>query len=228
MAESPSFAERHRPINKSEKPRVYLAGPMVFYTEEQMNETFKRMKEICAECGIEGIAPLDNQLDLTGVPAGKPLYRKIVQADIDLMKKADGALICFDPFRGTEMDTGTAVELGYLYGKGKPMSGWTMDTRDYRQKVIDYYDGRYASTASNTAGATSGTERDPTGMLIHSAGCSQNGMADILVEMSGGEVIANKNWEDAFRQAAKNIHEAIVKQREQRKREEAKGYIPYA
>ena len=51
-------------------PTVYLAGPMVFYPDP--SSVFGRMKEICIHHGLQGVAPLDNQIALEGVPPENP------------------------------------------------------------------------------------------------------------------------------------------------------------
>nr|WP_250807449.1 nucleoside 2-deoxyribosyltransferase [Neorhizobium tomejilense] len=185
-------------------PRVYLAGPMVFF--EDLAQIFNRMKEICATEGLRGVAPVDGQIDLQGVAAGRPLYCKIVNADFALMDDCDGALICLDPFHGVvEMDAGTAVEVGYLHARRKPMSGWTSDTRSFREKILLHSGGVVLDAVANDVGATSGVERDRDGMLVHSAELTQHGMVQMPIEMSGGEVFANGDWEKAFRLAARRL-----------------------
>lgn len=191
-------------------PLVYLAGPMVFF--EDPAAVFSRMKEICAAAGLEGVAPIDGQLDLRGVEAGRPLYCKIVNADFELMDACEGALICLDPFHGAvEMDAGTAVEVGYLHARRKPMAGWTSDTKSFREKVLVHSGGVVKGTGANDIGATSGVQRDRDGMLIHSAELAQHGMVQMPIEMSGGGVFARDDWESAFRLAAESLKAVLTR-----------------
>lgn len=190
--------------------QIYLAGPMVFYPHPE--EIFNEMKKICAAQGLLGVAPIDAQLDLGALAPGRPLFEKIVTADFDLMRRADAAIFCLDSFRGgVEMDAGTAVEIGFMTALGKPMSGWTQDLRTYPEKISDFYSGKITATFANAVGATSGTTRDPEGMLIHSAGLSQHGMAQMPIEIHGGSVFANADWKVAFQQAVVNIREQFDK-----------------
>jgi nucleoside 2-deoxyribosyltransferase len=188
------------------RPTVYLAGPMVFYQDLSV---FEPMKDICARHGLDGFAPLDNQIDLRQLAPGKATVTKIAAADFELMSRLDGALFCLDPFRrGTEMDTGTAVEIGFMIGLGgKKMAGWTTDGRPYPEKVHAFFNGEgIVGTAPNNRGGISGASRDPDGVLIHSEGGPvQNGMAHCGIELNGGKVYAHQNWRAAFEAAAINL-----------------------
>lgn len=182
-------------------PRIYLAGPMVFYPDPEA--TFRRMKAICRRHGLTGVAPLDNQIGLEAIPPGRALLERIVAADIALMDTLDGGLFCLDPFRrSTEMDPGTAFEAGYMRALKKPLAGWTSDPRDYPAKVRDHVHATaglpLTATTPGTTGGTSGTMRDPDGILVHSHDCLQNAMIHIGI----GAVFAHPDWEIAFDQAA--------------------------
>lgn len=185
-------------------PRVYLAGPMVFYPDP--DATFEIMKMICRQEGLEGVAPVDGQVALEGIAPGRDLYRRIVEADFRLMDACDAALICLDPIHGeVEMDAGTAVEIGYLHAGGKPMSGWMTETRTFGERIRDNC-GPTATADANETGATSGLERDVRGLLVHSSELLQHGMAQMPIEMSGGRVFSNGiSWTRAFRSAAADL-----------------------
>jgi nucleoside 2-deoxyribosyltransferase len=185
-------------------PRVYLAGPMVFMPEP--DALFAHMKRICSAHGLEGVSPLDNQIGLEGVPAGHALAERIVAADIRLMHALDGGLFCLDGIRrGAEMDAGTAFEVGYMAALGKKLAGWTRDGRDYPQKVASYFGSPLQPAADNAQGGTSGSLRDPDGLLVHSEGCVQNAMVHIGIERAGGTVSAHADWDVAFAAAAAQL-----------------------
>jgi nucleoside 2-deoxyribosyltransferase len=180
---------------------VYLAGPTVFAPDPAL--VFDRMKTICSDHGLTGVAPLDNQVDLSGVTPGKGLCERIVRADIDLMRRVDAGVFCLDGFRrGPEMDPGTAFEIGFMAALGKPMAGWTRDPLLYPRRVETYFHDVFGeglvATPAGAVGATSGAARDPDGVLVHSEGCVQNAMVHIGIEMSGGVVAADPDWEAAF------------------------------
>jgi nucleoside 2-deoxyribosyltransferase len=190
--------------------RIYLAGPMVFYPDPEA--TFRRMKRICQRHGLTGISPLDNQMGLEGMPPDRALLEKIVQADIDLMERLDGGLFCLDAFRrSSEMDPGTAFEVGYMRALNKPMAGWTSDPRDYPTKVRAYFETTFGqnliTTEPGTKGGTSGTTRDPDEILVHSQGCVQNAMIHIGI----GHVFGHPDWETAFGQAAAHLASRMVR-----------------
>jgi hypothetical protein len=183
-----------------DRPTVYLAGPMVF--DPDPAPVFARMKAICDEHGLEGIAPLDGQIGLEGMPPGPDLLRRIVAADIGLMQRADAGAFCLDPFRrGAEMDAGTAFEVGYMHALGKPLVGWTRDPRAYPDKVAALFPGGLTTTGAGAQGGTSGSARDPDGVLVHSQGCVQNAMVHVGIERAGGTVVADRDWQVAFRGA---------------------------
>jgi nucleoside 2-deoxyribosyltransferase len=187
-------------------PRAYLAGPTVFLPDPEAEYTV--MRELCAQAGLTGIAPLDGQLDLSGHAPGLQTSTAIVRADVALMDAADGALICLDSFRRSpEMDPGTAVEIGYLLARQVPMCGWTRDPRRYPERVVDYFGKRalQVRTGGRGAGVESGSMRDPDGILVHSEGCFQNAMAHVGIELSGGEIFADPQWQVAFLHAARAL-----------------------
>jgi len=190
------------------RPKVYLAGPMVFYPDPEA--TFRAMKRICGRHGLDGVAPTDNQVALHGIKPGKTLMRAIVKADIALMDRLDGGLFCLDGFRrAPDMDPGTAFEIGYMAAHSKPSCGWTSDGRAYPVKVADYFKRVFGAklhgAKANEKGGTSGGTRDPDDILVHSQGCVQNGMVHVGIELGGGKVFANPDWRVAFDKAAAHL-----------------------
>lgn len=193
-------------------PQVYLAGPMVF--DPDPGVVFDRMKAICLAHGVIGVTPLDNQIGLEGIPPGKDLLERIVRADIALMDTLEAAVFCLDGFRrGTEMDAGTAFEVGYMKALGKPIAGWTRDTRLYPQRVADFFLTTFGvgltQTVGGPVGGTSGSLRDPDSILVHSEGCLQNAMVQIGIEMAGGLVAADTDWESAFSRAVVSVADQL-------------------
>jgi nucleoside 2-deoxyribosyltransferase len=188
--------------------RVYLAGPTVF--EPDPAAVFERMKALCREQGLVGVAPHDNQIGLEHLPPGKPLLERIVRADIELMEQLEAAVFCLDGFRrGPEMDAGTAFEIGYMKALGKPIAGWTRDPRTYPVKVADFFRNVFGAelvtTTAGLMGGTSGLLRDPDGILVHSEGCVQNAVVHVGIELAGGVIIADPDWEIAFRCAVASV-----------------------
>jgi nucleoside 2-deoxyribosyltransferase len=168
------------------------------------------MKAILRDHGIKGVAPVDNQSNLKGVSPGKDLNEAIYKADVEIMNSVDGAIFDISPFRrGTEMDTGTAFEVGYCRSLGIPMTGWTTQQVFYPEYVSGYVRERYGrgllEDLEETSGAKSGGARDLDGILVHSLGLYQNLMVQMAIETSGGNVHSNTSWKTAFVNAATQL-----------------------
>lgn len=114
--------------------RVYLAGPDVFFPDADGIGEAK--KQICTENGFEGVFPLDADFaelfDLGSLVAqGHRAFDLMVQ----LMDGCDLVIANLTPFRGPSMDVGTAVEIGYMHGCGKPVFGYTNVVADYSERL---------------------------------------------------------------------------------------------
>ena len=188
-------------------PSVYLAGDLVF--RPNALALFQTLKTICAEVGLEGVAPFDGQTEARLMPPGRETILAFVRADRDLMDQCNGGLFCVDPFRrAADMDPGTAVEIGYMHGLGKPMEGYTVDGRLYPEKVEAYWRAAWNEplrSRQEDGAPASGSMEDPDGMLAHSEGLFQNGMVDGFIGFSGGEIAVDVNFYEAFRKAAKRL-----------------------
>jgi nucleoside 2-deoxyribosyltransferase len=111
---------------------IYLAGPEVFLPDAR--EIGDGKKRICETYGFEGVFPLD-RLPEAEVTDPEALARQIFQICIDMMDDSDMIVANLTPFRGISVDPGTAVELGYMYARGKPAFGYTNVVHDYRQRA---------------------------------------------------------------------------------------------
>jgi nucleoside 2-deoxyribosyltransferase len=114
--------------------RVYLAGPDVFFPNAV--EIGQAKKDICAQFGFEGVYPLD--ADFSRLPesgnAADTGYMSFALM-VELMDTCDLVIANMTPFRGPSMDVGTAVEIGYMHGRGKPVFGYTNVVADYADRV---------------------------------------------------------------------------------------------
>ncbi|WP_408873327.1 nucleoside 2-deoxyribosyltransferase [Gluconobacter roseus] len=186
---------------------VYLAGDLVFRPEAL--SLFARLKSICAEYGLEGVAPFDGQAEARLLPPGRETILAFVRADRDLMDQCAAGLFCIDPFRRSpEMDPGTAVEIGYMMGLGKPMEAYTVDGRLYSKKVEAYWREAWSENLRERPASdapSSGSMEDPDSMLVHSEGLLQNGMVEGFINMAGGHVSIDPDFFRAFRNAAKRL-----------------------
>lgn len=115
--------------------KVYLAGPDIFRADQEQYGAL--LKRICTEYGLEGLWPLDNQVDLSDCPSGPDKGLKIYKADVDLIDEADALIANLSPFRGISADPGTCFEMGYAVAQGKPVFAYSNDTDvTYKDRAI--------------------------------------------------------------------------------------------
>ena len=95
--------------------KIYIAGFDVFMPLEYAKLRGQAMKRVCNLYGFEGLYPLDNESTNS---------KDIFEGNIKLIDKCDYIVANLNPFRGKEMDCGTAFELGYGKAKGKILLGY--------------------------------------------------------------------------------------------------------
>lgn len=115
-------------------PRVYLAGPEVFLPDAVVLGDRKRA--ICQEHGFEASFPLDRLPEAEGrSPAD--IARQIFAICTDMMDGCDLLVANVTPFRGVSADVGTAIEVGYMLGRGKPVFAYSTVEAPYDRRVRD-------------------------------------------------------------------------------------------
>lgn len=116
--------------------RVYLAGPDCF--RENSLGIYARKKDLCKAYGLEGMAPLDNELD-----DGDNLFFEaahIRKGNIEMIHKADIIIAEISPFRGPGMDAGTAFEIGYAQALSKKVIMYSNESQSrYKDRVNDWH-----------------------------------------------------------------------------------------
>ncbi|MGF1612183.1 MAG: nucleoside 2-deoxyribosyltransferase, partial [Kiloniellales bacterium] len=153
---------------------TYLAGPEVFL--ENAKAIGEAKCRICDEYGLKGVFPLDKALDLAGLSpeeAGLAIYR----ANRELMDGCDLVIANMTPFRGPSMDVGTAFEMGYMRGLGRPVFGYSNVAGDYLARVEAFYQGGLSSTSGHTL--------DPNGMTVEPFRLADNLMLEGAVRDFG-------------------------------------------
>lgn len=110
---------------------LYLAGPEVFLPDA--DAVVDEQRRICRELGLVPISPADKGLD--DGDQTLPIPDRIFANNIDMIEAADAVVANIDPFRGPDPDAGTAFEVGYAHGRGKPIYLWTEDTSTASQRV---------------------------------------------------------------------------------------------
>jgi nucleoside 2-deoxyribosyltransferase len=153
--------------------RFYLAGFDVFRPDAKAHG--ERLKALCASFGHEGLYPLDN----AGPPglAGAALARWIFEANLALIRQADGVLANVNNFRGAEPDSGTAFEIGFAAALGKPVWAYCEETRPLVQQV--------ASTHQ-----ADGSWLDAQGLVVEDFGLSRNLMIACAATLVQGDLQA--------------------------------------
>jgi nucleoside 2-deoxyribosyltransferase len=97
---------------------IYLAGPNVF--KKDAIQDLNNMKEISKKYNQIGNAPIDNEVDFET----NDVATKIFQGNVDMMDKCDVIIANLEPFRGPNVDDGTAFEIGYGFAKGMLIYGY--------------------------------------------------------------------------------------------------------
>jgi len=105
--------------------KLYLAGPDVFAPDAPAR--FAAMRAACRAAGFTPLTPVDG--DLPPGMSGAALAAHIKQANVALLNACDAVVAHIAPFRGPNMDPGTAWEIGYAEALGKPVYLWTAEPR---------------------------------------------------------------------------------------------------
>lgn len=116
----------------STRARVYTAGPAVFFPD--LAERIAASHRNAEAHGLEAIVPGD-VLDRPADFPAKPTLHDIYRLNVDRLLRSDAVVADLTPFRGPSADVGTVWEIGFAVALGKPVFGYTTDTREYRDKV---------------------------------------------------------------------------------------------
>lgn len=182
---------------------VYLAGPEVFLADARgAGEAKKRIiDELNASEGwpfrLEGLYPLDN--DIPDFAPDRATGLRIYRANVDMMQRADAVAANMVRFRGPGMDGGTAFEMGYMRGLGKPVFAY-YDAKPFYGEVEP--PGLYADRVERHHG------RHPTspGVDIDGLAIETFGMADNLMMIGALDDTAT-TLQPTFRKAVIEIGE---------------------
>lgn len=169
---------------------VYLAGPDVFLPDPMA--AAKAKQTICEKYGFVGLFPLDNSLDLANLSPFE-MGIAIYNSNLALMDRCDLIIANMTPFRGCSMDVGTAFEMGYMAGKGKPVFGYSNDGRLYTDRV-----------PAITPGI------DEHGQSIESFAMHDNLMLEGAIQISGGTFSCESVSSDVY-YTNLNVFEKVVK-----------------
>jgi len=184
---------------------VYLAGPEVFLPDpvaagrekkakiEQMNLQYNWPFELI------GLYPLDNEIEnfKHDFSTGMAIYK----ANIELMQKANFVTANMVRFRGPSMDVGTAFEMGYMRGLGKPVFAYYNAKPFYGsdEKITSYLD----KVQKFYTVSTENSETDTFGQSIENFQMSDNLMMIGSLKSGHGEIATS--FEQAVLQIADHI-----------------------
>lgn len=186
------------------RPKIYLAGPEVFL--RQPREIGARKVAVCARHGLEGRFPLDAEIDLAGLSL-REQGLAIFRANEALIAACDALIANLTPFRGPGMDAGTAYEIGFMRGLGRPVFGYTNADALFFERTRDFLGDRLVPRPGDPAAAF----EDEHQMALEQFGLVDNLMIDAAIIESGGAVI-RKAAEPAGRYTDLAAFEACVAQ----------------
>ncbi len=99
---------------------AYIAGPLF---NEKEREFLEDINGVCRAIGMSTYLPSED-----GGLLNQDNDDEVFQVDIKALNKAD---IVVASLNGTDVDSGTAFELGYAYAKGKKLFGLHADSRTF-------------------------------------------------------------------------------------------------
>lgn len=111
-------------LDRRHMKKIYLAGPDVFFPD--IAERAEIHKKLCRDMGFEPLHPVD-----------QPILQAqaIYHSNIALLDKADAIAANLNAFRGAEVDSGTAFEVGYAIALNKPVVAYIEKRTTVRAQV---------------------------------------------------------------------------------------------
>lgn len=105
--------------------RVFIAGPLFSDAEREFN---LKVDKHLRKHGFKTFLPQRDvgKLDELLAKEGKRAYRAIFEQDLRGIDQADVVVAILD---GSDVDSGTAFEVGYSFARGKPVIGLKTDMR---------------------------------------------------------------------------------------------------
>ena len=184
---------------------VYLAGPEVFLPDPIVAGAEKKARiaalSRAADWPFElaGLYPLDNE-----IPDFRPDFDtgiRIYHANIELMDRAHAVAANMVRFRGPSMDVGTAFEMGYMQGLGKPVFAYYDAAPFYdREEAPGLYADRVRRHCSVSADAP---RVDADGHAIDDFEMADNLMVIGALESGAGSIA--DDFEHAILQVAESL-----------------------
>ncbi len=110
--------------------KVFIAGPLFSQAEREFNLEVDKYLD---KHGFETFLPQREVGDLWKRirKRGRRAYKIIYEADLQGLEKADVVVAILD---GSDVDSGTAFEVGYACAQGKPVIGLKTDMRVFARE----------------------------------------------------------------------------------------------
>jgi nucleoside 2-deoxyribosyltransferase len=124
---------RSSPSSDPSRPRVYLAGPDVFFRDSEA--IFQRLVAFCYTLGLQGVPPSDGGIAADLRLGDEERAQRIYDGNVRLIREADGVIANLVPFRGHEPDSGTVFEVGFATALGKPVVAYGVAPGSYADRV---------------------------------------------------------------------------------------------
>src|ERR1700759_2387534 len=112
--------------------KAYLAGPDVFLPDAASHA--RRKVEICARYQIVGRPPLNEDIESLTLVSAEDAWRAIFNKDVAMMEDCDIIIANLTPFRGPSADAGTLVEVGWFFGRGRPIFGYSNNAASFAER----------------------------------------------------------------------------------------------
>lgn len=115
--------------------RAYLAGPDVFLPNARAHA--QRKVEICSRYGIIGRPPLDEDIEnlvtISEIPEAEA-WLTIFRKNLVMMEECSIIIANLTPFRGPSADAGTLIEVGWFFGRGRPIFGYSNTATPFAER----------------------------------------------------------------------------------------------
>lgn len=170
-------------------PRVYLAGPDVFFPQPALWAAGK--KTICDRHGLIGVSPLDDLAEEPAEWTGLPFWRRIALRNEAHIRSCQGVIANLTPFRGPSADVGSVYEIGFARALGLTIFGYATTTEPFLPRTLQAL-GPAAKAQQD------GTWYDADGLLVEQFGLFDNLMIEGAIVGSGGALITGDaaKWDD--------------------------------
>jgi nucleoside 2-deoxyribosyltransferase len=169
-------------------PRVYLAGPDVFFPEPEL--WVQKKKTICDRHGLEGVSPLDDLPDEPAEFVSFPLWHKIAMRNEAHIRSCHGVIANLTPFRGPSADVGTVYEIGFARALGLKLFGYATVAEPFLARTLK-------ALGDKAIARQDGSWLDGDGLLVEQFGLFDNLMIEGGLVGSGGVLITgDASWDD--------------------------------